>query len=536
MANKKFLLGILVLTLVFGMIVVGCGEDDSPVQVKYNNVISSVSIKLYYGDTTPKVGSSLSTSVLNSQGTAVQSSSGVTYQWKRADSQYSTFVNISGATSSSYTPVTEDANKWIKVEAKNNDTSAPVESSAVGPVDANQVAKPTADPAGGNVVSGQEITLSSATEYAIIYYTLDGSTPTSNSTQYLTYPKPKITSNCTLKAIAISGSMVNSEVLTVSYTVVPAPFFTAVTSNSAPIFNYGIYSVAYGNNTYVAGGNTRIAYSSNGTTWTDSTGISGSWIIYGITYGTQFIAVGYDSNGGVIFNSSNGTSWSNVSTTNFGTNRIRDVAYGGGTYVAVGSSGKIAYSTDGTTWTPVTDSTFGSSTIYGITYGGGKFVAVGNDGKMAYSTNGTTWTAVTTSTFSTTTIYGITYGGETGKEKFIAVGGGISQQIAYSTDGVTWTRASFSYYDGGLLDSLNRVTWGGNKFVAVASKGIMYYSLDGIYWAKIEGGTGADKSQFDSGTYSTINDIVYGGGKFLAVGVKSDSLTVSTGEMAISNN
>jgi len=526
MANKKFLWVIPVIALVLGMTVVGCGDDESEPVIKKNNTISSVSISLYFGDTIPKVGNALSTTVKNSDGTWVD---GVTYLWKRADSQNGTFTNISGATSSKYTPVSEDAGKWIKVEVTNSDTPAPVLSDAVGPVDANQTAKPTADPAGPNVVTGQEIILSSTTEDAIIRYTLDGSAPTSSSSQYISSQKPKITSSCTLKAIAIKFGMVESEVLSVSYTVVDAPSFTKVTS-SASILTYGVYSIAYGNSRFVAGGNGRIAYSTNGTTWTDSTGNS-NFLVSGITYGTQFVAVGYYSSG-VINYSSDGTSWTNVTSTGFGLSDINDVAYGGGTYVAVGDDGKIAYSTNGTTWTAVSDSTFGTTNINGVTYGNGKFVAVGSSGKMAYSNNGTTWTAVNNS--GTATLKGITYGGASGNEKFIVVGNSvIGYQISYSTDGITWTNSQ-SIISSGLNDSINRVAWGGNKFVAVASKGVMYYSLDGINWAKIEGGTGAGKSQFDStGNYSSIKDIVYGGGKFLAVGVKNNEITgTGTGEMA----
>ena len=528
MANKKFWLGILVMTLVFGMTVVGCGEDDPP--PKIDNTIYLVSISLGYGNDIPKVGNQLSTTVRNISGNSV---SGVSYQWKCADSQYSTFVNINGALSSSYTPTTNDTNKYIKVEVKNSDTTAPVLSNAVGPVDANQVAKPTADPNGGQVVSGSEITLTSTTSNVTIRYTLDGTNPTSSSNTYYDYSKPKITSSCTLKAIATKYDMIDSDILSVSYTVVAAPSFSTVTS-SASIFDGGIYSVAYGNNRFVAGGNPGLfAYSTNGTTWTSSTPSGGSsYIVQGITYGTQFVAVGYF---GRIDYSSDGTSWTNVTNTTFGTSDyINDVAYGGGRYVAVGENGKMAYSTNGSSWTAVTDSTFGTSTIYGITYAAGKFVVVGDSGKMAYSTNGTTWTAVVDSEFSTSTIYGITYGGPSGKEKFIAVGGNY---IAYSTDGITWTSATSGYYGGGLLSrGLNRIAWGGNKFIAVASAGVMLYSLDGISWAKIDGGTGTGKTQFDTNSSSQIRDIVYGGGRFLAVGSKSNGLlSVASSEMAISN-
>jgi len=516
------------MALVFGMTFIGCSEEEET--KKADNTITSVTISLGYGNDTPKVGGTLQTSVKNISGSSV---SGVSYQWKRADSQLSTFENINNATSSSYTLTIEDANKFIKVEAKNNDTASPVLSDAVGPVDANQVVKPTANPAGGDVVLGQEITLTSTTSSVTIRYTLDGTTPTNSSNSYSEYSKPKITSSCTLKAIATKTGMVDSEVLSASYTVVAAPTFTSVTS-SASIFNDGIYSVAYGNSKFVAGGNGKIAYSTNGTIWTVSTDNS-NFIVNGITYGTQFIAVGTN---GYINYSSDGASWNDVSSTTFGTSEINDVVYDGiSRYVAVGENGKIAYSTNGTTWTAVSDSTFGTSTINGITYADGKFVAVGASGKMAYSTNGATWTAVTDSKFSTDTIYGITYGGPSGKEKFIAVGSSNygSFKIAYSTDGVTWTSVSQSF-SGGLYDRLNRVAWGGNKFVAVAGKGVMLYSLDGIYWAKIDGGTGTGKTQFDTtGTMSAINDIAYGSGKFLAVGKKYVDIYSSTGEMAISN-
>ena len=525
MANRNFWAAMLAMALVFGMAVVGCDDGSQEVE-KVDNTISSVSISLGSGNDTPKVGRELTTTVRNTRGISV---SGVSYQWKRANSQYSTFVNISNATSNRYTPTTEDTGRYIKVEARNSDTTYPVESSIVGPVDANQVAKPTANPAGGDVVPGQEITLISAN--ATIYYTLDGTTPTSSSSSYSDYSKPKITGSCTLKAIATRSGMVDSEVLSVSYTVVAAPSFSSVTS-TASIFDSSIYSVAYGDYRFVAGGSGKIAYSSNGTTWTASTGNS-SFIVYGIAYGGQFVAVGSN---GVINYSSNGTSWSNVTDTTFGTSSIRDVAYGGGRYVAVGENGRIAYSTNGTSWTAATNSTY-TSTIYGITYGAGKFVAVGADGKMAYSTNGTSWTAVTDSTL-TSTIRGITYGGSSGNEKFIAVGG---SSLAYSTDGVTWTKVS-QYLSYGTY--FNRITWGGNKYVAVADAGVMYFSPDGISWAKIDGGKGAGKSQmddFDAFLFtSSINDIAYGGGKFLVVGSKIDPdssilFPTATGEMAISN-
>jgi hypothetical protein len=76
-------------------------------------------------------------------------------------------------------------------------------------------------------------------------------------------------------------------------------------------------------------------------------------------------------------------SWTRVSASTFSTYDIRGVTYGGGKFVAVGDSGKIAYSSDGVNWTAGSGTS--SGTLYGVAYGGGKFVAVGASGLMAYS-------------------------------------------------------------------------------------------------------------------------------------------------------
>jgi Chitobiase/beta-hexosaminidase C-terminal domain/Bacterial Ig-like domain/PKD domain/RoxA-like, cytochrome c-like len=80
------------------------------------------------------------------------------------------------------------------------------------------VATPAASLAGGTYNDVQSTTLSSATSGATIYYTLDGSTPTTASTQYT--GAIAINGSATLKAIATKGSMNNSAVMAgVTYTL-----------------------------------------------------------------------------------------------------------------------------------------------------------------------------------------------------------------------------------------------------------------------------------------------------------------------------
>ena len=80
----------------------------------------------------------------------------------------------------------------------------------------------SANPSGGEVASGTKVTLTAkangSTVSADIYYTLNGTTPTKNSTKY-TSSGITISSACTLKAIAYKDGYETSDVLTGTYTI-----------------------------------------------------------------------------------------------------------------------------------------------------------------------------------------------------------------------------------------------------------------------------------------------------------------------------
>src|SRR5436189_219557 len=78
-------------------------------------------------------------------------------------------------------------------------------------------APPTFNPAGGTFVGSVTVTLSTATSGATIYYTTDGSTPTTASSVY-TGPVP-LTTTTTLKAMAAASGMANSSVTSATYTI-----------------------------------------------------------------------------------------------------------------------------------------------------------------------------------------------------------------------------------------------------------------------------------------------------------------------------
>ncbi len=80
---------------------------------------------------------------------------------------------------------------------------------------------PTFYPEAGSVAEDTELTISNVHPDASIYYTTDGTNPTTNSTEYNSESKPVITSAQTFKAIAAkSGNgYITSDVATASYTL-----------------------------------------------------------------------------------------------------------------------------------------------------------------------------------------------------------------------------------------------------------------------------------------------------------------------------
>jgi uncharacterized protein YjdB len=89
----------------------------------------------------------------------------------------------------------------------------------VGTKPIKKVEKPKAFPNGGAVVSGTQITLKTTTKGAEIFYTVDGSIPTKNSTLYKEDEPITIDNPITLKAIAIKKGMDDSDILTVEFTI-----------------------------------------------------------------------------------------------------------------------------------------------------------------------------------------------------------------------------------------------------------------------------------------------------------------------------
>ena len=82
-----------------------------------------------------------------------------------------------------------------------------------------QTAMPQFSPAAGSYTTTQSVTISDSTSGAVIYYTTDGSTPTTSSTKY-TGPIT-VSASTVINAIATDSGLTNSNVASASYTIQP---------------------------------------------------------------------------------------------------------------------------------------------------------------------------------------------------------------------------------------------------------------------------------------------------------------------------
>ncbi len=105
----------------------------------------------------------------------------------------------------------------------------------------NTVATPKFNPSAGSYNAAQSVTISCETSGATIYYTTDGSTPTTSSNPY-TEPI-SVTTTTTIKAIAVKDGMSNSVVATAVYEI-NSTLYTKVTSDDQ-IDNGKKYIIVY---------------------------------------------------------------------------------------------------------------------------------------------------------------------------------------------------------------------------------------------------------------------------------------------------
>jgi hypothetical protein len=172
---------------------------------------------------------------------------------------------------------------------------------------------------------------------------------------------------------------------------------------------------------------------------------------------------------------------------------LRSVAYGNGTFVAVGDAGTIFSSTNGMQWE---DHSFNSTNhLKDIAFGNGQFLAVGSQGLILTSDDGSDWAMQSSTT--TNDLWSVAFGGG----KYVTAGG--KGTVVVSSDGIGWSAAN-----SGINSDITSVTWGNGVFVGTYQmSGSVLVSTDASNWSSHP--TGSDG--YDN--YDT--QLVFGNGVFL---------------------
>jgi hypothetical protein len=235
-----------------------------------------------------------------------------------------------------------------------------------------------------------------------------------------------------------------------------------VGTDALPVATVAHSSLVYNGKMWIIGGYTgvgtaNIYYSTDGITWTLSTGTlpvatySHSSVVYN---GKMWVIGGTSGTYRKVYYSTDGVTWTQagVDALPVATTNHTSLVYNGKMWVIGGYTGAVGvrtvyYSTDGITWTPsgglLSANTYWHSSVV---YNNKMWVIGGVDGgtrrKVYYSTDGATWTDAGGAGLPVGTYNhpSLVYNG-----KMWVIGGwtgaALYRTVYYSTDGATWTQA-----------------------------------------------------------------------------------------------
>jgi hypothetical protein len=225
----------------------------------------------------------------------------------------------------------------------------------------------------------------------------------------------------------------------------------------------------------VSGTTARVAYSSDGTSWTVASGVSvpdGGWrqVVWANPNPTElpdgrWVAVADSGTNGVMTSDNNGVSW----TARTAPAVWRGVATNGaGIWVAVANAGtnRVMRSTNnGGTWNEVVSTVAAAGSWQSVAYGNGVWIAVGasGDNRMMRSTdNGETWDAVMVAESNWQSV------ATNGLGTWVAVASFVPNRVIRSTNnGLTWSVESAAGTSSNLWSGVGYGNLGG-RFLAVA--------------------------------------------------------------------
>lgn len=242
-----------------------------------------------------------------------------------------------------------------------------------------------------------------------------------------------------------------------------------------------------------------VLQSTDGVTWSRSTGFQWNQISVMAHVGDRFLAAGAGWSGpDSLLSSVDGLSWTPVSVpAGFPPAAIKDFAYGGGTYVAVGQQGRLLTSTDGNVWSD--HGARATSNVFDVRFGLDRFVALDDSDRSVWmSTDGVAW--------QHDQPFGDKQPGSLNflNGQFVVV---ADLALMTSTDGRSWSEfstlpAAVREMGGGTRISL---TYGNGRYVAYTSARQTWSSPDGKTWQ-----IGQEALP------GPVSQLVYAQGRFLA--------------------
>ena len=182
----------------------------------------ATAIRVYYaGGSGLKLGASSSAGEIKMNLAANVKATTIVVNAKLYNSSKTATIAANGKTAQSMTGSFADYTFTINDEISyiqlNSSKYCWIKSVTVNFASASTVATPTFSPEAGTYTSPQNVTISTETSGATIYYTTNGDDPTTNSTPY---DGPiSVSSTTTIKAIAAKANMTTSDVATATYTI-----------------------------------------------------------------------------------------------------------------------------------------------------------------------------------------------------------------------------------------------------------------------------------------------------------------------------
>ncbi|MBA2938995.1 glycosyl hydrolase 115 family protein [Paenibacillus sp. CGMCC 1.16610] len=184
------------------------GLDNQP-----NGIFDVDDMQVYVAPTAEEVANALTT--LTYRNNALNLPNNSDYKLEIASSSQPEIISTSGIVTPQKND--EEVTVTIKVTKLNDGTTAVSAPITVLIEAANKLAIPTANPMPGTYVDAQKVALASDTAGAEIYYTIDGTTPTTGSTLYT--GEIDVRESTTIKAIAVKDGLADSNVAEFMYKI-----------------------------------------------------------------------------------------------------------------------------------------------------------------------------------------------------------------------------------------------------------------------------------------------------------------------------